>query len=391
MKKLIQKLTSDTFATGFAIFAMFFGAGNVVFPLVLGRYAGDKNIYAISGFLLTAVGVPFLGLIAMVLFGGDYKKFFMRLGKMPGMLIISLLMAIIGPLGAIPRCVALSYTTVKSFLPGTTLFYFSFMACIVLFLFAAKKSKVIDVLGRVLSPMLLVTLIIIIIKGFWGSPSAEHIIGSRAGFFVEGLITGYNTMDILAAFFFSTIVIAGLKRRLSGSVTTNTLVSKTLSAGSLGIALLGLIYLGFSYVASFYGMHLGAVDNDALISAVSFFTLGPSAGVFACVAVSLACLTTAIALSVVFADFVRTDLLNNKISYKSTLMITVAITFAFSNIGFSGIVSMLIPILSVIYPALIVLAVINIAHKLWDFKPVQFPVFATLVLALVYKLIKIWF
>ena len=137
---------------------MFFGAGNVVFPLVLGRYAGDKNLYAVTGFLITAVGVPFLGLLAMVLFNGDYKKFFTRLGKAPGMFVITLLMALIGPLGAIPRCVALSHSTIKSFLPGTSLFTFSFIACIVLYLFAMKKGRVIDILGRVLSPLLIVFL-----------------------------------------------------------------------------------------------------------------------------------------------------------------------------------------------------------------------------------------
>lgn len=393
MKCLLGKckgfIFNDTIATGFAIFSMFFGAGNVVFPLALGRYAGDKNLYAVLGFLLTAVGVPFLGLLSMVLFNGDYKKFFTRLGRVPGMFVISLLMALIGPLGAIPRCVALSYSTIKSFLPGTTLFMFSIIACIILYLFAFCKSRVIDILGRILSPVLLIFLSIIIIVGFFSPHSAEHIVGSRLTFFGDGLISGYNTMDILAAFFFSTIVIVGLRQRCK-NITEKTLVCKTLSAGSLGIALLGVIYLGFSYVSSFYGAHLGAVSDDALISAVSFFSLGPLAGIFACVAVSLACLTTAIALSVVFTDFVRTELLRDKIGYRSTLLMSVVATLAMSNIGFSGIVKLIVPILTVCYPALIVLAVVNIMYKLWDVQTVKVPVFTTFAIALLYRLLQAW-
>jgi LIVCS family branched-chain amino acid:cation transporter len=278
MKRLFR---SDTVATGMAIFSMFFGAGNVVFPLVIGRHAGDKNIYAVIGFLLSAVCVPFLGLVAMVLFGGDYKKFFSRLGKLPGSIIIFFLMALIGPLAAIPRCIALSYTTVKNFLPATTLFYFS-------------------MIGKILSPILLVSLLIIIVKGFIGSPSATFMDNNRKFFFFKGLLEGYNTMDIFAAFFFSAVIIACLKRRFLShkhDVGGNSLVAGTLRAGLIGLSLLGLIYTGFSYVSAFFSEQLSGVEPDALISSIAFYTLGPLAGFVACVAVSLACLTTAIALS----------------------------------------------------------------------------------------------
>src|SRR3984893_3016927 len=99
---------SNTIATGLVMFTMFFGAGNVVFPLALGQYAQDKNFYAILGLLITAVGVPFLGLIAMTLFNGDYKSFFDRIGKIPGFIVAAVILGLIGPFGAIPRCVALS-------------------------------------------------------------------------------------------------------------------------------------------------------------------------------------------------------------------------------------------------------------------------------------------
>lgn len=385
----MRKHFSTIMATGFAIFSMFFGAGNVVFPLFIGRQAGDKNFYAILGLLITAVGVPFLGLVAMVLFNGDYKKFFYRLGKVPGSLAILLSMSIIGPLGAIPRCIALSYSTVKSFLPFTNLFYFSIISCIILYILASNKCSIIDILGKILSPILLVSLSIIIVKGFWGSPSAVPMKGSGAWFFLDGLVQGYSTLDIFAGFFFSGIVINALRNRCSAEkVNEKFLASKTLSAGIMGVSLLGIIYAGFSYVSSFYARSLAGVGKDSLISQISYFTLGKYAGVLACVAVSLACLTTAIALSVVLAGYIKEELFKNKVSYKFALLLNVVVTFAFANIGFAGIMKILVPILIVCYPAFIVLAVMNILHKVYGVKLVKAPVFATLAIALVYNLVK---
>src|SRR5665647_1655937 len=101
-----QANKSPIIATGLAMFSMFFGAGNVVFPLALGQIAQDKNFFAILGMLVTAVGVPFAGLIAMTLFNGDYRKFFARMGAVPGFIVVAIIMGLIGPFGAIPRCIA---------------------------------------------------------------------------------------------------------------------------------------------------------------------------------------------------------------------------------------------------------------------------------------------
>lgn len=388
----MKRFFNNTVATGFAIFSMFFGAGNVVFPLVIGRYAGDKNIYAVIGFLLTAVGVPFLGLVSMVLFDGDYKTFFARLGKIPASFVLFLLMAIIGPLVAIPRCVALSYTTMKNFMPGTSLFLFSLAACVTIFMFARKKCNIVDILGRILSPILLVFLAIIVVKGFISGPAAASIYGKRRLFLLEGLLEGYNTLDLLAAFFFSVVVLTGLKCRLAPADrgSQKVILSRTLLAGTLGISLLGLIYTGFSYVSAFYSEYLAAVEPDMLISSIAFHTLGAYAGIIACFAVSLACLTTAIALSVVFSDFMRTYILKNRISYQSTLLVSMVITFAMSNVGFSGIVRMAVPIITVFYPALIVLAIMNIAYKLWNVQSVKIPVYGTFAVVLLHRLLQMW-
>ena len=122
------KYSKTILSTGLAMFSMFFGAGNVVFPLDLGRVAGNMNLYAILGLLLTAVLVPFTGLFTMFLFSGDYDSFFKRIGKIPGFLVISFLMALIGPFMAIPRCITLSFSTMSMYFPGMSLFYFSLIS-----------------------------------------------------------------------------------------------------------------------------------------------------------------------------------------------------------------------------------------------------------------------
>jgi LIVCS family branched-chain amino acid:cation transporter len=202
-------------------------------------------------------------------------------------------------------------------------------------------------------------------------------------------------MDIFAAFFFSAVVLAGLRHRFTKLKEKkdlgNSLLPQTLIAGLIGTSLLAIIYTGFSYVSAFYSERLSAVDPDALISAISFYTLGPLAGIIACVAVSLACLTTAIALTVVFTDFMRTQLFNGRLGYNSSLLITMVIAFCVSNIGFAGIVRMIKPILVVCYPALIVLAIVNIAYKLWNIQSVKIPVFGTFAAVLLHRLLKLWF
>lgn len=372
--------SSNTIATGLAMFSMFFGAGNVVFPLVLGRISQDNNIYAIIGLLLTAVGVPFTGLIAMTLFDGDYKTFFGRIGKTPGFIVSILIMALIGPLGALPRCIALAYSTAEIYLPGISIVTFSILSCVVIFLFTFRRNNIIEVLGYVLTPFLLLSLGIIIVKGIYDAPALPHSAHEPIQAFLHGLKDGYLTMDLLGAFFFSSVVLVCLRQQASSAeeTTPRSLVKLTLKASCFGAFLLALIYAGFSYAAAYHSLALEGVSSDALINAMSVHILGPYAGLIVCVAVALACLTTAIALAAVFAEFLYEDISQFKLGYISSLIITLVVTAFVATFNFSSIVSFLAPILQAIYPALIVLSLTNIFYKLYDFKPVKTPFFLTL-------------
>lgn len=366
---------STIIAAGLAMFSMFFGAGNIAFPLALGKIAQDHNFFAIIGMLTTAVGVPFLGLIAMTLFDGNYKSFFRRIGDAPGFLLAAVIMSLIGPFGATPRCITLSYSTAQTFLPEISLPVFSAISCVIIFLFTMRRNTIVELLGYVLTPVLLVSLTIIIIMGLLtGSdqPMADH---SKWALFFKGLNDGYQTMDLLGAFFFSSVIIASLKSTLLPEQTNpKKLIAIALQASSIGAALLAVIYVGFSYVASFHSEALGNSAPDALISKISILILGPYAAIIACVAVAFACLTTAIALASVFAEFIHADITLGKIGYIPSLIATLVVTYFVSTLHFTGIAAFLEPILQVCYPALIMLSLLNIAYKLYNFRPVKLPV-----------------
>lgn len=375
---------SSTIATGFAMFSMFFGAGNVVFPLTVGQYAQSLTGFAMLGLFVTAIGVPFLGLTAMTLFDGDYKQFFYRVGKAPGFAIATIILLLIGPFGAAPRCITLSYATLKYYIPDISLLLFSAISILIIFAMTIRRSKILDILGYVLTPILLVSLGIIIVMGWIYAPALPESGLDKGHVFMMGLTEGYQTMDLLGAFFFSSVVLACLRDQANPADMNDykQLIRMTLRAGFIGMGLLAVTYLGFSYISAFYSNVLTDVAPDQLAGALAVQILGPYAGIIACLAVSLSCLTTAIALCSVSAEFIHIDLSRNKISYGVSLIITLIATFFVSTLDFSGIKLFLLPILVVCYPALILLSVLNLLHKLYRFEWVKSPVAVVFVLSL---------
>lgn len=385
---MLGPLKSNTLSTGLAMFAMFFGAGNIVFPLAVGLLTRDNAHYAMVGLAISAILVPFLGLITMTVFDGNYRHFFGRIGVVPGMILAGLILALIGPFGGIPRCITLSYATIKLFLPSASLLIFSLASCVITFFFAFRQSKLLDLVGYVLTPILLITLILIVVLGIL---HAQNIPGPELtpqGSFMLGLISGYQTMDLLAAFFFSSVVLVCLQRELDPDRTHpyHQLVVLALKASVIGAGLLGLFYMGFCYVAAYNAGTLEGLAPEMILGTLAIHTLGPYAGIVASLAVAIACLTTAIALAAVFGQFLSEDVFRNTINYPTGLVITLVISFFFSTWEFNGIAAALAPVLQLFYPGLIVLSIVNLLHKLTGFSWVKTPVYATFALSLAYSL-----
>lgn len=371
-----KNLTFEAIPIGLAMFSMFFGAGNVIFPLAVGQYAGDKNFFAMIGLILTAAIMPIAGVIAMILFDGNYKQFFGRLGKTPGFIVAFIVISLLGPLGSTPRCIALAYTTLKTCFLEISPTLFSALACGLILLCTIKKRHLLTLLGWVLTPVLLLSLLIIICIGLLTTPTVQTIDETKMHVFLHGLKEGYNTMDLLAAFFFSSTILNILRMRLKNSLEGHAHSFKTaLLASVIGATLLAAIYVGFSYLASFHGNELSTNGKDELLAAITMKIAGSSAGLLVCITIALACLTTAIALISAFADFFQKEVLKEKVSYEATLIGSLLVTFFVSTFKFTGISAFLGPTLEIAYPGLIVLTFLNIAFRLKQVAPIKLPVF----------------
>lgn len=356
---------------GLAMFSMFFGAGNVIFPLIIGQVTGEQVPYALLGLLLTAVGIPFIGLITMILFQGDYNHFFARFSTSLGLILMWLIMLLLGPFGAIPRCIALSYSTCKTILPNLPSPLFSGFACLIIFLCSLRKSQILNLLSYILTPLLLLSLGFILIKGFFAPGTLQASLLSNGQSFTYGLIEGYNTMDLLAAFFFSTVIFEGLK--LSFDSTEKDRDKKifflALKASAIGAMLLSIVYVGFSFLAARHSADITATSPDLLLGALITKILGAQAGIFTSLIIALACLTTAIALAATLSEFLQKTLFRHRISYIQALLLTLSITYGVSILEFNGIAALLTPILQFAYPVLIVLTLFNLFYQLYRFKP----------------------
>lgn len=379
------------FSLSLAIFSMFFGAGNIIYPIMVGLETTSHPFIGIASFLLTAICLPLLGLIGMIIFDGNFEAFFGRLGENTGKIVVACCMIIIGPLIAMPRIATLSYTMIAPFLPlsflqqetylSSALFALTFFT--VTFLCTIKENKIVDLLGNVISPLLLGSLAIIIIKG-WFTP-IESVTGtlSAYGAFSKSILRGYETLDLLGALFFAFVILTLIKKTFNQpEYTDKKRAMLVLRAGFFGLGLLSVVYIGLSTLGAFYGhllpahLHAGQVFRE-----IALIVLGPRGTIVISLAVLMACLSTAIALAAVCAEYVHT-LLHNKISYVAALALTLAACMPLSIAGLGKVLALTGgPITFVGYPVLIALTLCNICYKLFGFKPVKTPVALTGIIA----------
>ncbi len=387
-------LKSNVLPVGLAIFSMFFGAGNLMYPLQVGMLAGDKTIFGIAGFILTAVCLPVVGLIGMILFDGDYHAFFNRLGKKTGSLFILVCMLVIGPMIVMPRIATLSHTMIAPFIPIPLLttitplssFIFSIIFFGLTFLGAFRESKIIDVLGYIISPLLLISLIIIIIKGFIGGAGAPSSSIPAFSIFKESLRIGYETLDLLAGIFFSSIILTTLKQKIGEQFEQKPhfLALLSLKAGIIGTSLLGIIYIGMSFLSAFHSHGLTHINPGELFRELAFNVLGTQGAAVIGTAVLMACFSTSIALGAVVGDYLQRVVCNNKIGFIPALVIILLLSIPLSTAGLTKVLELTAgPLTYIGYPVLIALTFSNIAYKLFGFKPVKIPVLLTFAVTLI--------
>lgn len=374
-----MKTKSLVLTTGFALFAMFFGSGNLVFPLLVGTQSQGHFIVSSLGIIVTGVLVPFIGVLAMLLYKGDTQEFLGTMGKPAKFWFPLIALSLMGPFGVLARCITVAHGSFTLLFPECSLILFSIIFCSTIFLLTANKSRIIPFLGSTLTPFLLLSLFGIIAAGVWygEKPQAENVHTWSA--FQTGALQGYQTMDLLAAFFFSTFVINHLSKKFAANTDKHALFKVFIKSALLGGGLLSIVYCGLVYLGSAFALELQNITPQTMLGVVAQKTLGNISAPIVCTAVVLACFTTAVVLTSLFADFFRQEVCREKINDIGSLLITLLIAFGISTLEFSGIAAFLAPILETLYPALIVLTVVNIANKLCGVTLRRWPVVLTFI------------
>lgn len=343
---------------GLALFSMFFGSGNLIFPLFLGQLAREEWMTAFGGFLITAVGLPLLGVLVMVLYAGNYRIFFAQLGRPTGLLLTTLLLTIWIPLGSAPRCIALSYASLQTYLQLGPLWLYAIVYSALAALIVAQRRRMLTILGSYLTPALLVSLFAIVIYG-WLTPSStlpvSHGVDSKS-LFLQGIVEGYNTMDLIASFFFSASIIGMLHH---ASYPLKSTLSLVLKAGTIAAVILAVVYISLLYTAAIHHPLLLEIPKEQMLAHLAKVFLGEHLGATAAVAIGLACLTTSVALINVFTEFLRTF----GISYGGSLVATSLVSYAMALTGLEGITAVTAPILQVCYPLLLLIIVYSLLRR----------------------------
>ena len=337
-----------TLVIGFALFAMFFGAGNVLLPPFIGLKTGSSYYMSIIGFVLTGVGLPLLTLLVIFYIDGKYEKLFEPLGKNFSKFLMVAAFLTIGPAIGIPRTAATTFEIgMKPFFPSLSPIVGSIIFFLINLFFVMKKSNVLDKIGKLLTPTLLVTIVVLIIKGIISSIASTSA-GVSPDAFSQGFLEGYNTVDAVAA-----VIFAGLVWKSLGQTISDKEVLKKTSIKAAFIAALGLsaIYSGFIYLGATSNAPID-IERTALLNLITKSLLGNYGVALLSIIVSLACLTTSIGLIVSVSSYFE-EVLSYKVKYNVVVLVVISISYVISQLGVDKIINYALPILLVFYPLLI--------------------------------------
>lgn len=364
---------TNVIAVGFMLFALFFGAGNLIFPAMLGQLAGENVFAANAGFIVTGVGLPILGILALAFSGkSDLQSLASRVHPVYGIIFTVALYLAIGPLFAIPRTNTVSFEMgIRPFLGDDISFVPLLLFTIVFFgitLFASlQSSKLVNIVGKVLTPLLLIFIGILIVVAFInpiGQLQAPSEVYTANSFF-KGFQEGYLTLDALAAFVFGILIINIMKDR--GITSKKNLMISTLKVALVAGVLLAIIYSSLSYIGATSVIELGHLDNGAAILAgVSEHYFGAFGKVILALIVIAACLTTSIGLVTSCASYFMKIM--PAVTYKSWVILFTIISAVISNVGLSALISISVPVLYMLYPLAICLMVLTFLHPLFKGK-----------------------
>ena len=359
----------DLLTLGFMMFSIYFGAGNLIFPTALGQAAGDHTLIAMLGFMTTGVGLPLLGITAIALAGGEYasllhEKTWPRFATV----LLVILYLIIGPLFAMPRTGAVSFEIgIRPFLGEENLGLGQLIYTAIFFAtsyyLALNPNKIIDRVGKMLTPALLLVLAILFVQAFHAplgnilAPTGSYIDAP----FAQGFQDGYQTMDLLASIAIGALIANAV--RLRGITDSRAIGAACLVSGLITVTLMAVVYGSLAYIGATSASVLSHSENGGQIlsGAVDIF-FGAAGNLLLAVIIGLACLTTCCGITSSAAMFFN-KLLKGRVSYERLLLFSILFSFAASNIGLTQIIALAIPFLVVIYPLIIVFVILSLFDR----------------------------
>ena len=358
-----MKKNKDVLVIGFALFSMFFGAGNLIFPPFIGMTCGSNWFTSFLGFILGDVGIILLSINAVAR-AGSFQNVVKKTGKKFGITVEVIMMLCLGPILVIPRTAATTFE--MSILPLTTSLnsvVFSILFFGLTFILTIRPTKVMDIIGKFLTPVLLLALSLLIGKGII-SPIGEISTNNNDKLFINGLMQGYQTMDALGIGGVTALIMTSFINK--GYKDKKENISMTLKSAVIAGCGLILVYGGLAYLgATVSNMYDSSISQTALLVNITNHLLNQSGIVLLGVIVAFACLTTAIGLTSVTAKYFE-DLTDKKLKYTHLVTFICVFSAVASNLGVDKIISIAAPILTVIYPVSILLVVMSTFNKFFN-------------------------
>ncbi|MYM59511.1 branched-chain amino acid transport system II carrier protein [Vibrio sp. OCN044] len=358
------KLT-DIIALGFMLFAFFLGAGNIIFPPLAGQLAGENIMPAMIGFLVTAVGLPLITIVAIAVSGGSWEHLTKDLPKRSATLMAVLIFIIIGPAFAAPRTGLVAYEmAVKPvFIEATDthLALFSVLFFTIAMFFAWSQGKLIDVIGKVLTPALFIGLIVLAFAVFY-DPQGSMLFAQDEYLshpLQKGFLDGYNTMDTFGSLMFGVLIVDALRKK--GITEQKPTARYLISAACIAAVGLAFVYISLFYLGATSSAIASGADNGGVILSLYVQSLFGSYGqTVLSVIVLLACLTTAIGLISACSDYFSSL---TSISYKNWVIIIGVACAVVANVGLSQLIALSVPVLFALYPVAIALVGLTFIRK----------------------------
>ncbi len=357
------------------LFGLFFGAGNLIFPVHMGQMAGSKVWPAILGFLVTGVGLPLLGVAALgISKANGLFELGSRVSKPYSMFFTCALYLTIGPFFAIPRCATTAFTVgLENLMPESNVKLCLFLFSLVFFgfalFFSLRPGKILIWVGKILNPSFLLFLAILVVVSMLNPSASVSEVTAEGAYenqaFFTGFLEGYNTMDALASLAFGIVVV----RVINGLGVTepNEVASSTVKSGIFSCAFMALIYIAITIVGTqSRGVFETSANGGIALAQIAQYYLGNAGLIVLACTVTLACLKTSVGLITSCAE-TFSGLFEKGPSYKLWTVIFSFASFLFSNVGLNGIINYSLPVLMFLYPLAITLILLSLFGRFFNY------------------------